>query len=97
MRYMNEWDIQEAVQRYSDHPVLGKATRFLVDFRDEVNSHSDGWAYWRQPVNAAAKLMALFDEPDAVTEKDFTRALGPIRSFMTRRGIAAGMTMPHVD
>ena len=59
MKFMNTWDIDEAVARFPGHPVLGKATRFLARFRDEVDAHSDGWAYWAAPVRAAAKLIAM--------------------------------------
>lgn len=99
MKFMNEMDIEEKVRQFQNHPVMGPAARFLRDFKDEVNSHSDGWPYWRPPVQAARQLMTLFDtsnpwdEPKA-TEADVKRALGPIKAFMTRRGNAAGMRLP---
>ncbi len=99
MKFMNEMDIAEAARRHRGHPVLGPATRFLAEFKDQVNAHSDGWPYWSPPAKAAAKLMDLvdtnpWDEPKPVTEADLRRALAPIKSFMTRRGLAAGMVMP---
>jgi len=94
MYFMNESEIERAVERHASHPVLSKATKFLGNFRDEVNGHSDGWAYWRQPVNAAKKLMTLINSGDA-TEKQYRAALGPIKSFYTRRGTAAGMQFPN--
>lgn len=93
MIFMNEYDIDYACQRYAAHPVLGPATRFLSHFKDEVNAHSDGWPYWSAPVKSAAKLMALIQQGTA-TDAEVRKALGPIRSFMTRRGIKAGMTLP---
>ena len=105
--YMNQWDIEEAVEQHRRHPVLGKAARFLQAFAREVDAHSDGWMYWRQPVNAARQLIALlqpyryqrpFDKPlPEPTERDYVKALAPIKSFMTRRGLAAGMTMPDTQ
>lgn len=97
MYFMNEWEIREAALRHQFHPVLRKATRFLVAFMDEVNSHSDGWAYWRLPVNAAKQLMQLIHNPEQANEAAFRKAIGPIKSFYTRRGNAAGMQMPTVE
>ena len=95
MKYMNDYDIALAEQRNIYHPVLSRATRFLKEFKAEVDSHSDGWAYWRQPVRSAAKLMTLIEEQHA-TEAQFRAALSPIKSFYTRRGNAAGMSFPEV-
>lgn len=96
MKFMNEYDISLAEQRHIGHPVLARATQFLMDFREEVNAHSDGWAYWGAPVRAAAKLMTLVEGHDA-TEAQFKAALSPIKSFYTRRGNAAGMQYPEVQ
>jgi len=104
--FMNEYEIDEAAQCYADDPVLGKASRFLQEFKDEVNAHKDGWAYWKPAMTSAGKLMTLigsvrgnheWDGIDEQTkEKMFLKALTPIKCFMTRRGLAAGMRMPAV-
>jgi len=104
--FMNEYEIDEAARCYAHDPILGKASRFLQEFKDEVNAHSDGWAYWKPAMTSAGKLMTLIgsvrgnhewdgiDEP--TKEKMFLKALTPIKCFMTRRGLAAGMRMPAV-
>jgi hypothetical protein len=108
LHFMNEYDVDEAVALLGNDPVLGKAVRFLRDFKDEVNGHSDGWAYWRQPVAAAGQLMTLIEagmakkrgygrdtDPSVVIDdKALAKALSPIKAFMTRKGLAAGMEMP---
>jgi hypothetical protein len=104
--FMNEYEIDEAARCYADDPVLGKASRFLQEFKDQVNAHSDGWAYWKPAMTSAGKLMTLigsvrgnheWDGIDEQTkEKMFLKALIPIKCFMTRRGLAAGMRMPAV-
>ena len=66
MLFMNEYDIEMAVRRNTSHPVLRKATSFLLEFKEEVNGHSDGWAYWSAPVRSAAKLMTLIQSGNAV-------------------------------
>jgi hypothetical protein len=95
VKFMNEYDIDTAVLRHARHPVLGPAARFLDAFKDEVNAHSDGWPYWSAPVRSAAKLMTLIERGDA-TPADLTKALAPIKGFMTRRGLKAGMVLPKV-
>lgn len=93
MMFMNEWEIEEYRERLARHPVLGPATHFLYEFMREVNRHSDGWPYWSQPVTAAKQLMVLIQNGDA-TAVQVKTALRPIKAFMTRRGTAAGMTLP---
>lgn len=93
MMFMNEWEIEENRDRYATHPILGPATRFLYDFMLETNRHSDGWPYWSAPVKAAKQLM-LFVQKEDGTQAELLSAIRPIKSFMTRRGNAAGMTLP---
>jgi hypothetical protein len=93
MMFMNEWEIEESVNRHARHEVLGPAARFLRAFMWEVNAHSDGWPYWSAPVKAAKQLMELVHKGDA-TESELRQAMSPIKAFMTKRGIAAGMTLP---
>jgi hypothetical protein len=109
MLFMNEWEIGEARDRWARHPALGPATRFLDAFKNEVNRHSDGWPYWSAPVKAAGKLMTLIlDSEKAARERGLAelsspelaavrKALAPIKAFMTRRGTAAGMTLPTLE
>jgi hypothetical protein len=95
MKYMNDYDIALALQRNHNHPVQSRATHFLFQFKEEVDSHSDGWAYWAAPVRAAKKLMELVESNDA-TEEQLKTALSPIKSFYTRQGNQAGMIYPEV-
>jgi hypothetical protein len=96
MLYMNTWEIAESKDRHKSHPVLSRAANFLARFEEEVNAHSDGWAYWSAPVKAARKLQELVSTrgESPVTEAQLTSAISPIRSFYTRIGYAVGMTFP---
>lgn len=96
MLYMNDYDIMNAQQRFASHPVLGKAVQFLAAFKEQVDNCSDGWAHWKCPVQAANKLMELIQGKTEPTEANFKKAMSPIKSFMTRRGFAAGMQMPVI-
>lgn len=106
MLFMNEYDIDLARAWFAGHPVLEPATRFLSSFRDEVDSHSDGWAYWKAPVQSAAKLMTLIKRSEqekrnreviTATREEYRKTLVPIKAFYTRRGNAAGMQWPIGD
>lgn len=83
--WMNEWDIDEAVDKYRNHPVLGKATKFLAKFRDVVNSNSDGWAYWKAASAAAKQLCNMIEHPETATEEALKKAIIPIKSLCTRK------------
>lgn len=97
MLYMNDYDIFLAQRKWASHPILRKATAFLAAFKEQVDSHSDGWAYWQPPVKAAANLMRLImNPPTLIEESDLKRCLKPIKAFYTRRGNAAGMQMPKI-
>lgn len=104
---MNDYDIEEAVGRFADHPLLGPATLTLDNLRRAVNRNSDGWPYWRAPSAAAAKLMALIegdrtaryrfdDERADVTEEAVKAAYRPIKAFRTRHGIDFEIVEPWV-
>ena len=95
MRFMNYWDIDEAVRRYDDHPVLGPATKTLLNLQEWTDDHSDGWAYWPKPVRAAKRLMELIerdgtwnyrtDDREDATVEEYKTALRPIKAFRTRQ------------
>lgn len=84
MLFMNTWDIDEAADRYKKQPVLDRATRLLVAFRDLIDANSDGWAYWRLAPKAAEKLMTLIKEPETASEAKLKAAITPLKAFCTR-------------
>ncbi len=96
MRFMNDFDVSRAQDRYHGHPVLGPAVQTLTHLVDWANDNSDGWAYWPKPARAAAKLMELIEgngtyqaEQEAdqrATPEAYRRALAPIKAFRTRQG-----------
>lgn len=94
MLYMNRYDIDLAAIQHRHDPVLSRATRFLQEHMQQVNEHSDGWAYWKAPVMASRKLIELIKSGSA-TEQQLNKALVPLKSFYTRRGYAAGMQYPE--
>jgi hypothetical protein len=95
MLFLNTYEIEEALRRYADHPVLGPATQQLAELEEWTNSNSDGWAYWPKPRRAATKLQdligttrAYLDDPERadVTPELYRAALRPIKAFRTRQG-----------
>jgi hypothetical protein len=105
--WMNQWEVEEAAERFKSHPVLGKYARFLDAFKNEVNEHSDGWAYWKLPTKAADKLMTIlhghmfagmgaYPRLPEPTDADLKKTLAPIKAFYTKHGNKAGMQFPEV-
>jgi hypothetical protein len=96
MLYMNDSDMMQAEQR-ARTPGMRRACQFLITFTLEVNQCSDGWAYWKPPVRAAARLMKLIKQNGDISESEFKWALIPIKSFYTKRGDIAGMKFPKLE
>ena len=94
MLYMNDYDIAVAYSKCNSNPIMLRAVRFLDRFKDEVDAHSDGWAYWKLPVQAARQLMELIQSGRA-TEAQLNKAMAPIRRFYTMHGAKAGMEWPE--
>ena len=98
MRFMNTFDIEEAMVVRRDHPTLGPASRSLYNLMLLANRCSDGWCYWPKPVRAAARLMKLIEGDgtwdavrgprDDVTPEMVRKAYVPIKSFLTRNQLA---------
>lgn len=95
MRYMNDWDIDQARRRYRGQPNRLRVIKTVDNLRRWANANSDGWAYWPKPCRAAARAIELitgdgtyaaFSRPDA-TDAEVTAALRPIKAFLTRQGV----------
>lgn len=87
---MNEYDVNDAVRRWTYDPVLGPAARTLQNLMQAVNSNSDGWPYWQAPRRASKLLQALVTTPPKTREEQklaYTKALTPLKRFRTVKGI----------
>lgn len=90
MLFMNTWEIDEAVQRHRNDPVLSKATKLLADLRDLADSVSDGWCYWTAPCRAARQLQEIIQTASKglgakkPTAAELKKAITPIKAFLTR-------------
>jgi len=103
--WMNEHDINDAVRRYGEHPLLGPATWTLDSLRVAVNGCSDGWPFWKAPGAAAAKLMDLIQahqrwertecqrprEGAEATAEALRAAYAQLRRFRTVRAAVGGI------
>ena len=100
MYFMNEWEVQDAEERWRHHPTLGPATMTLSNLMHWTNRNSDGWAYWPKPIRSAARLMSLIEganrayrnghEPIA-TPAMVRQACAPIKAFLTRQNVDHGL------
>ncbi len=92
--WLNEYEVDDAQHRFDpdDTPNLLRAARILRRLVQWTNHNSDGWPYWQKPAKAAGQLMELiyradrFD-PQDVTEAELSKALRPIKAFLTRQGV----------
>lgn len=94
MRFMNEWDVGEAVVRFDrpETPNLSQAATVLSNLMEWTNRNSDGWPYWAKPARSAARLMELLESVDRYNPQDVTlaevrKALSPVKAFLTRQGV----------
>lgn len=92
---MNEWDVEDLERRFyvDETPHLREAARVLARLVDWTNRNSDGWCYWPKPSRAAKSLMTLLEaadryDPVDVTATQLTKALSPVKAFLTRQGVA---------
>lgn len=105
MRFMNDFDIDQAARHHSDNPVLAAAIETISNLRDWANNNSDGWAYWPKPARSAAKLMELIegngtwqarqDADERATPAAYAAALRPIKAFRTRMHADFEIVLPQ--
>lgn len=95
---MNEYDIDEAASLLRHTPVYGPAAIFLQDFKDLINSISDGWHYWSYGTKCAQDLEKIVQEGAHIlrpfgayrdttataTEADVKKATKKIQTFLKR-------------
>lgn len=92
---MNEPEVEECFRMFKNDPVLGPAAMYLRDFRDMINKHSDGWAYWHHGRKCANDLQDMLSKamdnrwrPErdyvAPTRKDVVRVTNKIANFVKR-------------
>lgn len=103
MRFMNEFDLATALNRFSPHttPNRAKLAETVYQLAVWTNANSDGWAYWPKPLRAAAKAMEQIDpitnadvqrmKIEDCTDAEYAAALRPIKTFLTKQGV------PHAE
>lgn len=94
--WMNRDDIDNMVLvGETDLPEILPFAKFLADWKDTVDENSDGWSTWRAGSKCADHLMNLLQEADSsrrgrgqVPPRElFLKAITPIKSFATQRGL----------
>lgn len=95
---MNEYDVDEILDlTQRQFPQYERYAQFLADWKDTVNSNSDGWAYWKAGRGAADNLssllnqvkMSMFGRAELPTEDQLIKALAPIKAAATRHNLPA--------
>jgi len=106
---LNQYDIEEA-QKLAvidfHRPNLQMAVLTLARLMEYTNNNSDGWAYWKKPVNASTKLQKLVEtfyftypyrerrEAD-LTAAELSSAYATIKAFLTREKIDHALIFPN--
>ena len=97
MRFMNEFDLHFARQRFGRGDTPNRLALVMVvdNLREWTDDHSDGWAYWPKPVRAAKSAIEFIDglntadaRPD-ITDIEVQTAVRPIKAFLTRQKVSA--------
>ena len=101
MRFMNQFDLNNAVIRFTrankpNRLALAFVVSHLAEWADE---NSDGWAHWPKPARAADQAMALIEsrtsrendeqERTDITDEQMQAAVRPIKAFLTRQKVSA--------
>lgn len=96
MRYMNDYDLDRAVSRFTQASTPNRLALALTvrELAEQTNMVSDGWAYWTKPTRAADKAMSMIEsrtyaedqaqEAEDISDAELVAAMRPIRSFLTR-------------
>lgn len=95
MRFMNDYDIEQARRRFTGESMPNRlALALIVDhLRDWADYNSDGWAYWPKPVRAAARAMEHIDSTtfrvtEDISDAELRAAVRPIKAFLTRQRVS---------
>ena len=99
MKYMNEYDFHMARRMFvgRDTPYRSALVSTVEELKDWVDTYSDGWAYWRKPLQAAQRAISHI-EPSTYEEdnrraredislEEFKASIRPIKSFLTRHNV----------
>lgn len=96
MKYMNDYDIARARQRFTlaSKPNRLAAAIVVEHLAEWADRNSDGWCYWPKPVRAAARLIDLIEsrtyaenqaqESVDATDAELAAAVRPVKAFLTR-------------
>ena len=100
MKYMNEFDIHMAKRQFmcGYTPYRAALVFTVIELRDWTDLNSDGWAYWRKPLQAAQRAISHIEsgtyEEDIrraredISLEEFKAAIRPIKSFLTRQNVS---------
>lgn len=99
MKFMNDYDLDQARARFDAGDTPNRLALVLVvdRLRHWADANSDGWAHWAAPVNAAKTAIEHIESRTSAENRvqervdiayaDMTKALRPIKSFLTRQGV----------
>lgn len=96
MKHLNDYDLNFARQRFTRSGTPNRLALVLVvsNLAGWTDAHSDGWAYWAKPRQAAQRAIALIEsrtnrendeqERHDITDAEMLAAVRPIKAFLTK-------------
>lgn len=91
--WMNEYDIDDAVDQIQHPKHLHRGALFLQAFKDLINSISDGWPYWSYGTKCSKNLQTITSEASwpshrvehaAASPEAVHKACQKVRTFLKR-------------
>ena len=80
-----------------DTPYRSALVFTVEELKDWADHNSDGWAYWRKPLQAAQRAISHIESGtyaedirrarEDISLEEFKAAIRPIKSFLTRENV----------
>jgi hypothetical protein len=99
--YLNEYEVEDCRRIFThlthETPNLATGAQIIEALMHWTNSNSDGWAYWRKPRQAAARLVDVLDDRRReylkgyqildISDAELRQTLVPLKQFLTKQGV----------
>ena len=64
MTWINSGEIEDALEQFQRDPVLGPAAKYLDDYKEKLDSCTDGWSSWSGGTKCASDLCKILADAE---------------------------------